>query len=134
MLPAATQMGGTCFVFPDVCNTPAPSGTVPIPYPNISQGMLAVSTSTKVFVTGMPAITLKSQIPTSNGDEAGTAGGVVSGQFMGPTSFAKGSSKVMVEGMPWVNLTSMTKHNGASPNNPAGAMIAPSQAKVLIPP
>ena len=134
MLPATTQMGGMCFAFPDVCKTPTPAGPVPIPYPNISQPMLAVNTSTKVFVQFMPAVTMKSQIPISNGDEAGSAGGVVSGVFIGPTTFSKGSSKVIVEGMPWVNLTAMTRHNGMCPNHPAGAVVAPSQTKVLIPP
>lgn len=134
MLPATTQMGGLCFAFPDVCKTPTPGGPVPIPYPNLSQPMLAVNTSTKVFVQLMPAVTLKSQIPISNGDEAGCLGGVASNVFIGPTSFSKGSMKVMVEGMPWVQLTSMTRQNGTVPNHPAGAVIAPSQTKVLIPP
>lgn len=134
MLPATTQMGGMCFAFPDVCKTPTPAGPVPIPYPNISQPMLAINTSLKVFVQMMPAVTMKSQIPISNGDEAGSVGGVVSNVFIGPTSFSKGSSKVIVEGMPWVNLTSMTRQNGTAPNNPAGTVVAPSQAKVLIPP
>lgn len=134
MLPATTQMGGMCFAFPDVCKTPTPAGPVPIPYPNISQPMLAINTSLKVFVQFMPAVTMKSQIPISNGDEAGCAGGVVSNVFIGPTAFSKGSSKVIVEGMPWVNLTSMTRQNGTVANNPAGTVVTPSQVKVLIPP
>jgi hypothetical protein len=134
MLPATTQMGGLCSVFPDVCKTPTPAGPVPIPYPNLSQPTLAVNTSIKVLITAMPVVTLKSQIPMSNGDEAGSLGGVVSGVFIGPTTFSKGSMKVFVEGMPCVHLTSMTKHNGMSPNNPVGAVIAPSQAKVLVSP
>ncbi|MEZ6138053.1 MAG: DUF4150 domain-containing protein [Pirellulaceae bacterium] len=134
MLPATTQMGGLCFVFPDVCKTPTPAGPVPIPYPNLSQPTLAVNTAVKVLVGAMPVVTLKSQIPISSGDEAGTAGGVVSGVFIGPTKFSKGSSKVLIEGMPCVHLTSMTLHNGASPNNPAGAVIAPSQAKLFVSP
>jgi hypothetical protein len=134
MLPAATQAGGICFAFPDVCKVPTPAGPIPTPFPNIAQLMLAVNTSTKVFVQFMPAVTMKSQIPLSNGDEAGSAGGVVSGVFIGPASFSKGSSKVIVEGMPWVNLTAMTRQNGTAPNHPAGAVIAPSQSKVLIPP
>jgi len=134
VLPATTQMGGQCFAFPDVCKTPTPAGPVPIPYPNISQPMLAVNTTIKVFITAMPVVTLKSQIPISNGDEAGSLGGVVSGVFIGPTTFSKGSTKVFLEGMPCVHLTSMTRQNGMSPNNPAGAVIAPSQVKVLVSP
>ena len=134
MLPATTQMGGLCFAFPDTCKTPTPGGPVPIPYPNLSQPTLAVNTALKVFIMCMPVVSLKSQIPISSGDEAGSLGGVASGVFIGPTTFSKGSSKVLVEGMPCVHLTSMTKQNGMSPNNPAGAVIAPSQVKILVSP
>ena len=134
MLPATTQMGGLCSAFPDTCNTPSGGAVVPIPYTNTSQPTLAVNTSPKVFVLGMPAVTLASQIPVSEGDEPGVAGGVTSGVFKGPTTFTKGSSNVFVVGFPWVHLTSMTKQNGVAPNNPAGAVVAPSQSKVFVRP
>ena len=134
MLPATTQMGGLCLAVPDVCKTPSPAGPVPIPYPNTAQPMLAVNTSLKVFVLGMPAVTMLSTIPVSEGDEPGVAGGVASGVFKGPASFSKGSTKVFVQGAPWVHLGAMTRQNGVAPNNPAGAVVAPSQIKVLVPP
>lgn len=134
MLPASTQMAGLCLAVPDVCKTPSPVGPVPIPYPNTAQMPLAVNTSLKVFVLGMPAVTLRSQIPVSEGDEPGVAGGVASGVFKGPCSFSKGSTKVIVGGAPWVHLGAMTRQNGVAPNNPAGAVVAPSQVKVLVPP
>jgi len=68
------------------------------------------------------------------GDEAGTNGGIVSGQNMGPVKFMKGSSKVKIEGQPCIQLTSLCGHNGNSANMPSGSQIAPSQTKVLVAP
>jgi hypothetical protein len=128
-------MSGQCLATPDVCNTPSPVGPVPIPYVNVAQMMMAVQTSTKVFVMNMPAVHLGSKIPISSGNEAGNApGGVVSGVFISETSFSKGSINVLVEGKPWVHLTSMTRQNGVSCNMPCGQVVAPSQSVVLVAP
>jgi hypothetical protein len=59
------------------------------------------------------------------------AGGVVSGQNLGPVKFLMGSAKVLMKGKPVVLLTCTTGHNGSNANNPAGLVVAPSQAKVL---
>jgi hypothetical protein len=72
-------------------------------------------------------------VPRSQGDEAGSSGGVVSGENMGKVQFRKGSSKVMVEGMPCVMLTAMTSHNGSN-SNTIGSVLAPSQTKVFVAP
>lgn len=99
MLPASTNGGGTCFnTAPDVCNTPSPAGPVPVPYPNLSQAAMAVGTAVSVMFSQRPVIHKMSEIPISSGDEAGTAGGVVSGVFIQKTTFAIGSTKVMIEG------------------------------------
>ena len=135
MFPASTKGGGNCLAIPDVCKTPAPpAGPVPIPYPNTGMLNQAVKTSTKVKFCGKEALSTKSEIPRSMGDEAGTAGGVVSGRNMDKVTFKKGSSKVKVEGLPVVYLTSMTAHNGSNANAPCGAVVAPSQVKVIIAP
>lgn len=134
MFPASSKGGGQCLGVPDVCKTPSPVGPVPVPYPNTAMLMQAQNTSTKVKFVGMEAVTLKSKIPQSMGDEAGVAGGVVSGMNMGEASFKKGSSKVKVEGQPVVHLTSVSSHNGTNANMPAGAQIVPSQTKVLVMP
>lgn len=86
----------------------------------------------KVKIAGKAAVTKKSEIPRSMGDEAGVNKGVVSGMNMGKITFKKASSKVKIEGD--VHLTSMTAHNGMNANVPAGAQIAPSQSKVIIAP
>ena len=94
----------------------------------------AQNTSMKVKFVGKEVVTLKSKIPRTMGDEAGSAGGVVSGMNMGEASFKTGSSKVKVEGQPCIHLTSMTGQNGVSANAPAGMVVAPSQIKVIVSP
>ncbi len=135
IFPAATNQGGNCFGFPDVCKTPAPPAPpVPVPYPNTGMLNQVSKASTKVKFAGKPAITLKSEIPRSIGDEAGTVGGVVSNRNMDKVTFKKGSTKVKVEGQPCVHLTSLTAHNGINANLPCGLVVAPSQVKVIVAP
>lgn len=132
MMPASTKLGGQAMGTPDVCKTPSPTGPIPVPYPNIAMMPAAVGFATKVKFAMGPALTLQSQVPMSQGDEAGVAGGVVSGMNMGPMTYKKGSTKVMVQGSPAVYLTSITGHNGTNANMPAGQQIAPSQTKVFV--
>ena len=134
MFPASSKGGGQCLGVPDVCKTPSPVGPIPVPYPNTGMLMQAQNTSPKVKFVQKEAVTLKSKIPKSMGDEAGAAGGIVSGMIMGEVSFKMGSSKVKVEGQPVVHLTSVSSHNGTNANMPAGAQIVPSQIKVLVAP
>ena len=35
MLPASTNGGGRCAIFPDVCKHLTPGGPVPMPYPDM---------------------------------------------------------------------------------------------------
>jgi hypothetical protein len=123
--------GGMCMAFPDVCKTQVGPVVVPLPYPNIGQLPVGVSTTTKVLVTNMPAYTQGSKLPMSNGDEAGEEGGVVSGMIMGEVAFRTASSKVSFQGQKVIVLTAMTAHNGSNANIPAGVLMVPSQAKVL---
>ncbi len=135
MFPAASKAGGQCFAFPDVCKTPAPPlpNPIPIPYPNLGMLAMATNTSAKVKFVSMEAVTLKSKIPSSSGDEAGVAGGVKSGGNLQEVQFKKGSSKVKIEGQPCIHLTSPTAHNGSN-SNAVGLQVAPSQVKVLVAP
>jgi hypothetical protein len=134
-LPASSMGAGQCFAMPDVCLTPAPPGPpVPIPYPNMGMVPMAVNTSIKVKIVGMPAVIEMSEIPLSQGDEPGVAGGVISGQNMGKIAYKIGSSVVQIEGKGCAYLTCVTAHNGANANMPAGNQIVPSQAQVLVQP
>ncbi|MCP4694847.1 MAG: DUF4150 domain-containing protein [Desulfobacterales bacterium] len=121
---------------PDVCLTPAPPAPspVPVPYPNTAMVNQAKKTTKKVKILKKAAVTKKSEISRSMGDEAGTNKGVMSGTNMGKVAFKKGSSKVKLEGQPCVHLTCITGHNGANANMPAGAQVAPSQTKVIVSP
>jgi hypothetical protein len=135
MLPGSTKGGGQCFAFPDVCKTPAPPGSpVPIPYPNIGMVMQASKTAQKVKFSQKAVVTKKSEIPRSQGDEPGIAGGVVSNKNMDKVQYRKGSGKVKIEGQECEFLTCMTGQNGANANMPAGNQIVPSQVKVLVGP
>lgn len=127
---AVTKQAGQCFAFPDVCKTPIPpAGPVPIPYPNIAMPMMGNPATRKVMISGMPALTKASKISMSNGDQPGVAGGAVSGKIMGPAEFVLGSLKVKLEGNPAVRLGHPTKQNDG---NAVGAVLVPSQAKVMI--
>lgn len=132
---ACTTQGGTAMGMPDVCLTPAPPlPPIPIPYPNTA--MIATANPStcckKVFISMMPTVTKKTEIPMSQGDNAGVAGGVVSGMMMGPVKFNKGSAKVKVEGSEVIRMLDLSGHNGSNPNVPVGNVLAPSQTKVMI--
>src|SRR5690606_41213256 len=103
------------------------SDLIPMPYPNMAQTMLANPTSLKVLVCGSPALTKASKIPTSMGDNAGTAGGMVSGSFMGECTFTSASMKVNFEGKPALRQMDSAKSNKG---NCFGAILSPSQTKV----
>ena len=130
---ALTLKGGMCMsLAPDVCKTPSPSGApVPVPYCNTFQcAMVTPNTaSSKVFIDGAPALTVKSQTSISNGDEPGTVGGVVSGKFIGKGEFISGAQKVKIENTPGVAQGAPTKHNDG---NTTGMSSTPSQTKVSI--
>lgn len=135
MFPLCTKAGGQAFAFPDVCKVPAPPAPpIPTPFPNIA--MLAQADggtcSKKVKVMNQPVITVASEVPRTMGDEAGSLKGVSSGTAMDKATFKAGVSKVKVEGNDVVNMLKTTAHNGASANAPGGAVIAPSQGKVLV--
>lgn len=132
MLPATTKKGGMCFAMPDTCKTPAAPSPIPVPYPNIGQVNTATGVIAKVVIEKKETVVETSKLPSSNGDEAGSVGGVVSGTFGKEVTFKQSSSKVFFQGKKAVMLTATTAHNGSSANAPAGAHIAPSQTKVLV--
>lgn len=132
MFPASSKQGGLCFAFPDVCKTPSPGGPIPIPYPNFGQVMQITKTANKVKFCNKEAVTKNSEIPMSQGDEAGSLGGVVSNVFINKVIYRKCSSKVKAQGHQVAYLTSMTGQNGTNANMPAGNQVAPSQVKVIV--
>jgi hypothetical protein len=85
----------------------------------------------KVKILNKNVLTVKSKVMKTQGDEAGTNGGVTSGMFGGPCGRTQSSMKVNVEGSPLVTNLQLIGSNGASPNAPVGNQLAPSQTKVL---
>jgi hypothetical protein len=85
---------------PDVCNTPSPTGPVPIPYPVIiSQSSDLSNGTTTVTADGGQMIAIKDcEYATCTGDEAGSAGGVVSGTFTQEAKFILFSMDVKMDG------------------------------------
>lgn len=131
-MPAATMEGGTTNAFPNVCKTQVGPAVVPLPYPSIGMLAMGVGVTTTVLIANMPAYTMGSQLPMSNGDQAGAEGGVVSGVIMGPVAFRTTSSKVSFQGQKAVVLTAMAASNGSNANMPAGVLMLVSALKVLL--
>jgi hypothetical protein len=132
--PWTTKAAGMCQAFPDTCKTPAPPAPpVPLPYPNVAQCPQADpgTCSQKTTVEGQAALHKGSEIPMSSGDEAGSAGGVVSGKIKGEAKFVKFSAKVTVEGQAVVFQTCTTAQNGKNANA-QGLQPDPSQTKVFV--
>jgi len=126
---ANCQMMGMDLGFPDVCLTPAGPAVVPIPYPNIAMGPTAIPNQVKVFIMAMPAHNLGTQIPLTNGDNAGLATGVASGTVMGPSKHLTAAFTVLFSAMPATRLTSMSLQNNT---NAPGVRIVPSQPVVIL--
>lgn len=96
---------GIAFAFPDVCNTPAGTSMIPIPYPNVAQLSQASSQANSVTnnsgkevlvgPSGDYVLLLDAQISTSTGDEAGSVGGVKSGTFAKACTLVQASQSVI---------------------------------------
>lgn len=90
--------GGMSPVFPDVCKTPTPGGPVPIPYPNIGKAADTTGGPTTVKVDGEMPQAKGAKYMMTTGDEAGTAGGVMSSKFKGECEYMMYSFDVKFEG------------------------------------
>ncbi len=106
--------------FPDVCKTPAPPAPpIPIPYPNIAMSSDLTSGTSQVKVDGQPACIEGANLKMSSGDEAGVAGGVVSGCIKGKAEPMLYSFDVKFEGKGVVRLADIFIHNkGNTPPMP----------------
>ncbi len=129
--------GGTVMFMPDVCKTPQPTGPpVPIPYPNTAMSSDADKGSKTVTVDGNPILVQGSVFSKSTGDEAGSAGGVVSGKTQGAAEFVAGSFDVQVEGKAVVRVGDLMLGNkgGAVNTPPAPEQQAPMPAAKEVAP
>ncbi|NKE72404.1 DUF4150 domain-containing protein [Candidatus Manganitrophus noduliformans] len=90
--------GGMSTVFPDVCKTPSPAGPIPIPYPNIGMASNTSGGPSKVKTDGQMPMVKGSKYSMTSGDEAGSAGGVMSSSIKGEAEFMMYSFDVKFEG------------------------------------
>ncbi|WP_438016783.1 S41 family peptidase [Sorangium sp. So ce315] len=125
MLPASNNGAGMSIGFPDVCLTPVGPVVVPIPYPNFALNAMAVNFSVKVKVAMMNALNLGTTIPMTFGMEPGVAHPL----YMDVGAYVAGNSKVIIEGLPAINLTCPTTGNAG--NNAVGAVLVPSAVNVF---
>jgi len=113
---------------PDVCKTPIGSAVVPIPYPNISQSSTLKKGTKSVKINGQPAALKTSAFASSNGDQAGSMGGVMSGVTGKETEFSSFSFDVKFEGKNVVRHLDMTTHNK---KNTMGAVVGSATAPMV---
>jgi hypothetical protein len=125
---ANSQMMGQDMGFPDVCMTPAAPSPIPVPYPNIAMGPMAIPNVPTILILGMPVHNLGTTIPMTNGDNAGVLLGVASGTVMGPSRHLAGSFTMLYMNMPGTRLTSPSLQNST---NCPGVRVVPSQTLVL---
>jgi len=90
--------GGMSMVFPDVCKTPSPAGPIPIPYPNIGKSSDTTSGPPTVKTDGEMPMVKTAKYSMTTGDEAGSAGGVMSSTTKGEAEFMMYSFDVKFEG------------------------------------
>ena len=126
---ANCQMMGQDMGFPDVCITPAAPSPLPIPYPTLAMGPMAVPNCPTILIMGAPAHNMGTTIPMTNGDNAGVLLGVASGTVMGPSRHLTGAFTVLFHGMPATRLSSVSLQNST---NCPGVRVVPSQPLVLI--
>ncbi|MBL8727019.1 MAG: DUF4150 domain-containing protein [Planctomycetes bacterium] len=102
---------GTTIAFPDVCKTPSPAGPIPIPYPNIAMSSDTDKGTKKVKCDGESTCVKDSNFKMSTGDEAGSAGGVVSSKTKGKAEFVNFSFDVQFEGKNVPRAFDLMLHN-----------------------
>jgi hypothetical protein len=90
--------GGMSMTFPDVCKTPSPGGPIPIPYPNIGKSADTSGGPTTVKTDGEMPMVKGAKYSVTSGDEAGSAGGVMSSSTKGEAEFMMYSFDIKFEG------------------------------------
>jgi hypothetical protein len=114
---------GTMVTLPNVCKTPSPGGPVPLPYPSIAKSSDLANGTSSVLVNGVSACVKGSYIDKTSGDEAGTAGGLISGDTGGKAEPMNYSFDVKFEGNNVVR--GMDPFISNKKNTPPGPMIQP---------
>ena len=114
---------GVAPCFPDVCKTPAPTGTLPIPYPNIAKSSDTAKATKQVKVDSNGICLQSSNFSKSMGDEAGSAGGVASSKNKGKAEFVNFSFDTQFEGKAVTRALDLMLHNDK--NTPPFPVVQP---------
>ena len=117
--------GTSIATIPDVCKTPSPTGPIPIPYPNIAQSMTLTGGTTTVKVDKAMGAVKGSKFAMSNGDQAGTLGGVKSSVFMKEATWILYSFDVKLNGKNACRFTDKMFHNAENCANLSGELQQP---------
>lgn len=117
--------GITNATIPDVCKTPTPGGPVPIPYPNIAQSITLSNGTTTVKGDKAMAANKGSKFSLSNGDNAGTIGGVKSNVFMKEATWILYSFDVKMDAKNSCRLSDPMYHNSENAVNMSGVVNPP---------
>ncbi len=138
-MPVTIKVNGTCLslvhkfsngitnaTIPDVCKTPTPGGPVPIPYPNIAQSITLSNGTTTVKGDKAMAANKGSKFSLSNGDNAGTIGGVKSNVFMKEATWILYSFDVKMDGKNTERFTDKMFHNAENAANMQGETQPPA--------
>ncbi len=124
--------------FPDACKTPTPAGPVPIPYPNIAFSKDTSKGTITVKCDGHPINVKDSCFIMSQGDEAGSALGVLSNKIKGKAEWMNYSPNVKADGKNVCRLLDPMISNGGSSDNtppipetqpPDPSLVALNEAK-----
>ncbi|QOF78848.1 DUF4150 domain-containing protein [Variovorax sp. 38R] len=121
---ANCQLMGMDLAFPDVCKTP-----VPVPFPNMALGPMAIPNVPNILLMAMPAHNLGTVTPITLGDQPGALGGIISQTFMQQSRHITGAFTVLTKALPTTRVTSLTLQNRM---NIVGMRLIPSQFKVLV--
>lgn len=117
---------------PDVCKTPTPGGPAPMPYPNIAHSITLSDGTTTVKGDKAMAANKGSKFALSNGDQAGTLGGVKSNVFMKEAAWILYSFDVKLDGNNACRLTDPMYHNAENTVNASGELQQPLAVKALV--
>jgi hypothetical protein len=120
----------------DVCLTPNGSGSdVPVTYTSVATSSDADSCASETLIAGKPVCNTDSIFSKSTGAEAGTSGGVVSGEVGEKAEFVSGSPDVTIEGQSAVRDGDLMTNNAGNtaPANVSqpGSPPAPANIKEL---
>ena len=121
---ANCQLMGMDLAFPDVCKTP-----VPVPFPNMALGPMAIPNVPNILLMAMPAHNLGTVTPITLGDQPGVLGGIISQTFMQQSRHITGAFTELTKALPTTRVTSLTLQNRM---NIVGMRLIPSQFKVLV--